>query len=67
MLNRFRLIAVSSALLALTAAPVVPASADGGGGSEPKPIVTGSDDRGGGGSEPKPIVITSGTAAPDAA
>ena len=43
MRKAFRLIGLSGTLLALAAAPVVPAAAD---------------DRGGGDSEPKPIVIT---------
>ena len=53
-----RLIGLSGTLLALAAAPVVPAAAadDRGGDSEPKPIVITSDDRGGGDSEPKPII-----------
>jgi hypothetical protein len=43
MRKTFRLIGLSGTLLALAAAPVVPAAA--------------ADDRGGGDSEPKPIVI----------
>lgn len=55
MRKTFRLIGLSGTLLALAAAPVVPAAAadDRGGDSEPKPIVIISD------SEPRPIVITS--------
>jgi hypothetical protein len=55
----FRLIGMSGTLLALAAAPIVPAAAAddrGGGDSEPKPIVITSGATAGGDSEPKPIV-----------